>query len=394
MRKRILVSVLSIACVAACCPAAGDVFKLSTDGQVGGKLLNPDEKPRRTYVVQTANGSIITLAADQVREVTRRTPVKDAYDELRTTTPDTIEGHWKVANWCRENKLLRERKDHLRRILELAPDDAEARRLLGYRRVEGQWMLRAEEMRSRGFVEHQGEWRTPQDAAIRTRQKQIEDAEDSWRKKVRRWRSWLGRRNGDRVDEAGEGLLSADDRHAAPALLAVLKKEKVPEIRLLLLEALSDNPHSAAVDAIAERVIKDPSPDVRRNCVDYLVAKHDPYLTRRFVEALASNENVEVNRAAAALGALGFEDAVLPLIDALITKHKIANPNAGRTTAVRGRGLSMGGPKYHTVELKNQAVRTALVRLSGGQSFEFDKQAWRRWYTASRREASVDMRRD
>jgi hypothetical protein len=54
----------------------------------------------------------------------------------------------------------------------------------------------------------------------------------------------------------------------------------------------------------------------------------------------------------------------------------------------------MGGPKYHTVELKNQAVRTALVRLSGGQSFEFDKQAWRRWYTASRREASVDMRRD
>jgi hypothetical protein len=48
----------------------------------------------------------------------------------------------------------------LQRILDAAPNHAEARARLGYVRSEGAWVKREEQMRAQGMVEYQGRWMT------------------------------------------------------------------------------------------------------------------------------------------------------------------------------------------------------------------------------------------
>ena len=55
-----------------------------------------------------------------------------------------MEGQWKLAEWCHEHGLPDQRKTHLQRVIELDPDHVEARRLLGYSKIDGKWMTQEE----------------------------------------------------------------------------------------------------------------------------------------------------------------------------------------------------------------------------------------------------------
>jgi hypothetical protein len=90
-----------------------------------------------------------------------------------------------------------------------------------------------------------------------------------------------------------------------------------------------------------------------------------------------------------------------PLIDALMTKHKfkIADGNPDQhsyTFTPQGGGMSFGGggPKIITRSLRNPDVLGALTTLSGGASFDYDQEQWRRWLAAQAKQQMVDVRRD
>ena len=57
-----------------------------------------------------------------------------------------------LAEWCREHNLTAQRKAVLEHVLELDPDQPEARRLLGYHKVKDQWMTCEEEEIDKGNV--------------------------------------------------------------------------------------------------------------------------------------------------------------------------------------------------------------------------------------------------
>ncbi|MBN1852349.1 MAG: HEAT repeat domain-containing protein [Pirellulales bacterium] len=376
-----------------------DVYELATGGEVRGQLMNPDDKPRQTYQIETPSGSLVTLAADQVRRIIEQSEELEEYERLAVTTPDTADGHWQLAGWCLEKKLLRERKHHLERVIELDPEHAEARRFLGYQHVRNAWMSREEQMQLRGFVYYEGDWRTPQDVEIRKRQQETSAAESEWRIKVKRWRNWLSGRNTSRVEEARKNFLDVNDPLAVPAIVDLLRKEKAYDTQLLLLEALSDIRHPLVIDTLATHALEHTDNEIRQRCIEYLKQFDDPSLVLRFTPALKSSKNIDVNRAAVILESLGFPEAIGPLIEALLTKHKVINPNAGRTSASfrpggGGSGFSTGGSPYISMQMKNQPVLNALIKLSGGQVFEFDQPAWRQWYALSRRAGNVDLRRD
>ena len=374
------------------------VVKLKTGGEIRGELVKSAKTTDGTHVIKTESGSLVTLANSSVAHVRSKTKKQIEYAKLQRNMPDTATGHWELAQWCATKNLLNERRRHIRRILELDPNHLEARRILGFRMIDGKWMSRSEDMQSRGYIKHEGDWRTPQDIVVRTRKKNREDQEIEWRKKIKRWYSWLGRRDIKKVQEAREGILGAQDPYAAAPMIALLKKTKDYKTKLLLLESLSTNPSPKAVDTLADYVVEDPSAEVRDRCLEYLVDRKYPLLVRRFTLLLHSNDNKVINRAAIVLGALKYDDAVSPLIDALVTKHKIPNTSAGRTSAGfspqgGSGGLKMGGPKFINITRKNSEVRTALMRLTG-QSFEYDETAWLRWHTSSQREVIVNLRRD
>lgn len=379
-----------------------DTFIMKTGGEFQGELVNPKQNPRKTYVIRTEANNLVQLKANLVKHVVTLSPSKVAYQQIKTKTPDTAEGHWQLYKWCVKNKLLNEPKRHLRRILELQPDHEEARRILDYIQIDGQWLSRGEKMDSRGYVNYEGTWRTAQDVAIREQKAKTKKAQDAWKKDVRRWIGWLKGRKESRVIEAKQNILNTKDPHAARALVDALKKGRNNyQLKLLLLEALSHIKHGLATEAIGNHALlgtnSQQDVEIRIRCIEYLMEKNNRALVRPYVKLLSSKDNTQVNRAASVLGSLGFESAISPLIDALVTKHTYKNPNAGKTQASAGPGgtsFGQGGPTTFSREKRNADVLTALQTLTDGVHYDYNETAWRAWYTNSKRENFVNMRRD
>ena len=80
-----------------------------------------------------------------------------AYEARRAASPEHALGQFELATWCLNNGFEQQGRAHLRRTLELAPEHAGARQLLGFRNMGGQWISaeqqaqlakRAEDVRS------------------------------------------------------------------------------------------------------------------------------------------------------------------------------------------------------------------------------------------------------
>ncbi len=140
------------AAVLCCCSPAvrAEVFQLANNGEVRGELVNRDEKPRTHYVVKTAEGGNISLPADRVKKVVKQSAGEMEYDRRAATAADTVKAQWDVAEFCREKHLAAQRTKHLERIIQLDPDNADARRALGYSRVKGEWITVEEGMDAQG----------------------------------------------------------------------------------------------------------------------------------------------------------------------------------------------------------------------------------------------------
>jgi hypothetical protein len=312
--------------------------------------------------------------------------------------PDTVDGLWKMAEWCRENGLNAERELHLEQLLTLDPEHNGARLALGYTKADGKWTRREDRMRSMGFVRHEGGWRLPQEVEIREREERVEAAENQWRSKVRNLRSQIGRRRGP---EAVAQLKAIRDPFAAPALVDVLKEENSPDIALIYVEVLGQLNHPAAVAALAKHALENNDERVRDVCLDYLARRGESGAVPMFVAALRHKDNAMVNRAAVALARMNDPNAIVPLIDALTTKHKQLISPGGSPGGIGasfspngGGGLSTGGkPKIIEREVQNPAVLQALTAMTGAHH-GYNKETWKAWYAAQNTPQDVNLRRE
>jgi len=401
--NRIGVALLGVLVVlAGFCPrAAGEVFLLVNGSRVEGQLLNPDESPRERFVILTPGGTRITLKRSQVKQILHQRPAEVEYATVRHRYPDTVDGQWALSEWCREEGLADQRRIHLERILELAPDHPKARAALGYTRYEDEWLTREELMTRRGMVRHGGSWRYPQEMELRRQEQYRDEAEAEWLKKLRRWRGWLGT---ERNLDARQEILAVRDPYALKALAAALESDERRAARALYAEALGNLRTHAARMALARAAMEDPDSEVRRACIEQLRSQPDPAVVAYFVGQLRSKENRAVHRAAVGLSALRDPDSVPALIDALVTTHKRTLGGGQGSISTRfgigpggspgPGGLSLGGrPKVVKFDVANQPVLDALVLITG-QNFAFNEPAWKAWYSESQTPEDVDLRRD
>src|SRR5438552_1187233 len=165
--------------------ARGEVFLLVSGGRVEGELLNRDESPRKTYVLQTPLGGQLTLAKSQVERVVVLKDSEKQYEEAVRKMPDTLEGHLAMAEWCRQNDLRPKRQYHLEKVLERDPEHAATRHALGFNKVDGKWMKTDEYMKSQGYVRYQGGWRVRQEAERDAAAKKFDQEVVAWKKKLR-----------------------------------------------------------------------------------------------------------------------------------------------------------------------------------------------------------------
>jgi hypothetical protein len=382
--------------------AYADIFQLASGGRLEGKLLPADDASKLNCTIELSAGGRVTIARSQIAKIETVTDVTAEYQKLARTSPDTVDAHWQLSEWCREHKLRDERRQHLDRILELNPNHADARAALGFHQKDGQWMNRDDVMAARGLVLFDGKYVTPQQVELLKQQKESKVTQADWTKVIEQLRRRrIGRRQ-DQADKALAEIQAIQDPQAAEAVVSMLRRENDPQLKRLWIETAARLNHHAAIDALVDLSLYDADDEIRHQCLEYLIKSRRPGLVTPYIRALKDKNNDIVNRAGAALGQIGDRDAIGPLIDALITKHKTkmsdANADQHAYTFSKDSGaFSFGGsnaPQFVVQSLRNRAVLDALVTLAGNANFEYDQVQWRGWLAAQAKARAVDVRRD
>ena len=399
MNRTAMSLVFGVAVLLLARPVAADVFQLANGGRIEGRLVNANEKAPQKYVIDLPTGGQITLDAAQVVKV-EISSAQTEYEKIRPQFPDTIDGQWKLAEWCRDRQLTAERKKHLQRIIELDPNHAEARRLLGYAKINGRWTTQSEGMAKDGYVFYKGRWRLPQEIELEESKRKLDLAEKDWFQKIRRWRGWLG---SDREKQARESFAAIDDPAAVGALAKNLKSDASHDARVIYIEALARIGTPEAALTLAAYAIDDPVEEIRLTCLDHLQKTKNRQVVEYFIRRLRDKDNATINHAAIGLSKMKDPVAVGPLIEALVSVHKqkVGSGNPGQMSmsfptggTKGGGGMSAGGgPKIVYYPMRNQAVLDALVTLTS-QNFNFNQQQWRSWYAAQKKMETVDTRRN
>jgi hypothetical protein len=378
--------------------ALGEVFRLKSGGQVEGEWLNREESPRKVYRIRTRSGGLLALPATAVHAPR---PVSDAqrkYQQIRSQFANTVESQWKLAEFCRNSGLSELRKDHLLQIIELDPDHGASRVALGFVRHNGKWTTKKEMMTSQGYFYHEGSYRTRQEILLVQQRKKVNAARKGWIVKLKKWRGML---NDQRRKEEGRDLiLGIEDPYAVDAIGMVLKKERSRDVKLLLIDAVSQIKGHAPIYLLARISLDDKDGEVRVVAREHLERLKSPVALDYFIRELRNKDNNRINRAAKGLEKLGNQSAVQPLIEALVTKHqyKVTRGKPGQLGgAFGGAGggtfSSGGSTKIETKQLANAAVLDALRKITA-RDLGHSVAAWRRWYASNRKLEYVNARRD
>jgi tetratricopeptide (TPR) repeat protein len=341
----------------------------------------------------------MTLDAKLVDRVQGRE--RDALTEYNRTaslTADTLETHLYWARWCFEQQLSEQAKLHWRQVLELDPDHEDARRVLGYvkdMRDPTGWGLEQDKRANRGYVLHQGHWKTQQQIEVENLLENQKREGTDWKKTIRD----LCRRLPN--EKAADALLAIRDPAAIDSLGEVLRSEDNPQRRAMLIRSLVRIPDARALQIVAAWSVgrDERSHEVRQICIEELqnrMSEH-PALRRTVVDTYRSvlrptlDPNI-INWIAKTLGDIGAYEAVPELIDVLVV-DKTETYKTGQ------QGFGQGGLEWgertitNKVRVPNESVLKALRQLTG-ENFEFNQAAWREWYRKPHRSPVINLRRN
>jgi len=379
-----------------------DTFRLVSGGEIQGEWTNAQVAVPEHYVVRTAAGAEVRLAADQVAEHIRRDPGDERYQRLASRYADSPADQWRLAEALREGGLTRRRQETLERIIQIDPDHAQARWALGYAEVGGQWVRSRQWRRDNGYVYYDGKWRLKQEADLMQERKEEDEAERQWAANLARWREEL--LAAETAFAARQKFAEVTDHRAVGPLSRMLATEPLPRLRILYVQTLANIKNESASQALLLMSLGHIDSEVRATALDEIVRRRPANAVDVYVNHLKDANNARVNIAAAALMRLGDPGAISPLIEALVTTHTIVLPAAGPPDTVT-TSFSPDAPGGPTPEIPrtgtemrhggrpvaihrkafNQDVLTALVTLSGGVNFSFDQEQWRKWREATQR---------
>lgn len=387
--------------------ARADYFHLIEGGRIEGEVVSETEE---TYTIRTAMGVFDIEKARVVERVISVSPWA-RYEAEKSKHPDTADGHFAMAQWCRRNGLRADQKTHLTRAIELDPNHADARSALGYVLQDGRWVL-PQKKRAR----------KPSDDELEARRKARRD-EELVRKAVAEWTVkiqaiYRGRLEGEpsvseKFRDGRRQILEVRDPLAIPGLARTLAQGKA-STRRLLVESMSQFDEAEATMNLIVIAVLDRAPQVRLAAARALDARKSEQVIGELRGALATEEEFVLRNAASALGVLRAKEAVEDLIPLLSTtthqKVRVALPvyldsvydtfgygcryrYGGRSVYYRPSFIGVIGPAYpmgtmyydqvQTVSVHRTEVQEALIAITG-VNHGFDESAWWDWFNRNR----------
>jgi len=117
----------------------------------GAKIEGKAKREGDTVVIRVESGEI-RLPADSVEQIRKSESSEEVAERRRAALgPRDVHGRLQLAAYCREHELRATERALLQEVLEIEPDQPQARRLLGYERDESQpgraWVDRSRQQR-------------------------------------------------------------------------------------------------------------------------------------------------------------------------------------------------------------------------------------------------------
>lgn len=392
-----------------------DLIKLENGGEIRGTVESKTGTAGdETVRIETLEGGVVVVKRANLQFVTRRPLEVEQYEVRAKTIPDTVEAHWKLAEWCGRHGLSSQRHSELRRIIELEPDHKQARRGLGHVQYKGEWMTRDEAARARGLVKYKGRYITPQERDILQKSEAEREAEHQWYGRVRLWHNWLTGSSDKRRTKGLHKLQQIRDPNAVPALKNFLAESSHGRVRRLYVGILTRMDGYEPVPPLVAASLHDSDADIRFAARDGISPEQSAVARRLYVKALRDDSNQVVRRAALGLKQVGNEDAVPALIAALNTTHRyrvrVPQPSvsvgtdgafggSGSLIPPRIEGLLRTGQLNGVIVLPNRSqaratkvvtvryehqngeVLSALRKLTG-RNFGYNERTWRLWWNS------------
>src|SRR5439155_10373400 len=107
MRRPIVLAVCLAAALAPLAPRArGEVFILKSGGRIEAEHLNPNRERGQPYQLRTSDGVRLALADSAVARVIVKSELDKQYEALAAKLENTVEGHWNLAEWCKDVGLI------------------------------------------------------------------------------------------------------------------------------------------------------------------------------------------------------------------------------------------------------------------------------------------------
>jgi len=389
-------------------PLRGEIVHLRSGGSLEGELLGQTDE---TYTIRTPLG-VLTLPRDAVERVERAPSTWQQYEQRRSATAATAEAQYELARWCGERGLKNERRVHLEQALAADPDFKPARKALGHVRIGEMWVdgRPVSERAPRGRRgEAGGERPAGEPASAAETDKLIAAIQSQWSQRIQAIRTNLLETPMTQTAREGRNRILAIEDPLAILPLANILGSGDWNSRDALLDALARFPQDEATLYLAVLALLDPDPDLRRRAVAELLRRDDPRVVAQFREALLSDNDELIRRAAYALGVLKAKAAVPELIQALqasrtrvvevpvpsylttfaSTFNRPTTIQLGSTITVTHRPVLViptGNWLFPETALRSRVVtvmrseaRDALVAITG-RDFGFNQADWENWY--------------
>jgi len=122
-----------------------DEVYLKDAGSISGRVVEQDE----TTVKVDIGGGFISVPAARVERIEKGRTALDEYEERAAKLgPKDVEGWKTLARWASKQGYSAQAREACQKVLAIAPDDADARKALGFVSLDGKWVTLEESYRA------------------------------------------------------------------------------------------------------------------------------------------------------------------------------------------------------------------------------------------------------
>ncbi len=323
------------------------------------------------------------VAVDEVPAMMAKDKRLATYATRRSRSPDTVAGQVTLAKWCGKRGLDSQQRAHWARVVQLDPNNVEARRALGHRRIADRWV-------------------TPEEIAAALDQSQwVARSLKQWSPPLLKLCRGLERRGRRARVEATERLREIDAVDAIPALEVVLGMRS-EESALLAVEILGNINSPEASTALARQAVVSPWGSVRDAAAIQLRDRKLHDYVPDLLASMSTKIKSRIELAEGPRGGLiyrhmfyreGRDRAELAAFDTVLAPANMpadaANPQAWRNTLEQGRQQlvrARASALETEVQRQNEQIeqwndRVCQVLASAtGESIANSPESWWQWW--------------